>query len=92
MDDLSKYTEHVRKHAQLLGDQDDCLIALESGRRPSDRILRKLPPWRAVMIARIALRMELMTQEEVDELVEEARTVGGDGKLRLTRSGNVHGI
>lgn len=63
------------------GNQDDCLIAITDGKRPPDECLRKLPPWRAVLIARVALRAGVMSQEEVDALVAEARYIGGDGTL-----------
>ncbi len=56
----------------LFGDQDDCLIDITDGKPPRSRSLRALPPWRAVMIARVALKARLMTQDEVDALVEAA--------------------
>jgi hypothetical protein len=44
--------------------------------------LRKLPPWRAVVLARVARRAGLMLQHELDTLIAEAIEVGPDGKLR----------
>ena len=37
-------------------DQDDCLIAIEDGRPVPVRALSRLPPWRAVLVARVAER------------------------------------
>ncbi len=68
--------------ADLIANQDDCLLAIEEGRPVPAGNLRWLPPWRAVMVARIAARasvpLELGT---VDQLYAEAVKVGGAGTL-----------
>lgn len=47
-----------------------------------DRVsMRKLPPWRAVVLARIAHRAHLMPRDELDGLVAEVIAVGVDGVL-----------
>lgn len=61
--------------------QDDCLTKMENGLRPPNNVLYKLPPWRAVMIARIAHNMGVMSTEEVYALIDQAKAVGGDGQL-----------
>lgn len=56
---------------------DSLLLAMISPRPSLDRTtLRRLPPWRAVVIARIAHRCGLMGRRELDELVREARVYG----------------
>lgn len=64
----------------LLANQDDCLLAIEDGHPVPAARLRALPPWRAVMMARIAARagvpLELGT---LDQLHAEAKEAGGSG-------------
>lgn len=43
--------------------------------------LRKLPPWRAVVLARIAHRAHLMPRAELDQLTAEVERIGVDGIL-----------
>lgn len=71
------------EHRQLFANQDDCLIAITDGRPVPLAALRALPPWRAVLIARVAARAGVMDQAAVDALVAEARSVSvfGDGRL-----------
>lgn len=65
----------------LGADQDDCLLAITEGKAlPNDK-LRNLPPWRAVMIARVAEKAGVMSATQVERLVAEAREVGGNGRL-----------
>lgn len=71
----------MARYEQWVIDQDDCLIAMETGKKPPREKLRNLPPWRAVLIARICNQGQIMTDEEVEELVNEARAVGGKGRL-----------
>jgi hypothetical protein len=60
---------------------DVVLIAITDHKKiPMDR-LRELPPWRAVLMARVAEIAGAMTRAEVDDLVREAREVGGAGHL-----------
>lgn len=65
--------------------QDDILVALTTKpphfRDHERRVMRTLPPWRAVMMARLAVSCGVMEQAECDLLVEEARVVGGNGSL-----------
>lgn len=61
--------------------QDDCLIRMETGQKPDPYKMRQLPPWRAVLIARIGEHADIYTAEEVEAIVEEARRVGGQGRL-----------
>jgi len=66
----------------IYGLQDDCLIAIEDGHPlRADRLL-KLPPWRAVLVARVAQRAKVPLEKgTVDQLIAEASAVGGNGKL-----------
>ncbi len=70
----------------LVGHQDDCLIAITDGKPLPQRSLRALPPLRAVMIARVAVKAGVMPQSELDDLIKEARLVGGDGRLPIAKT------
>jgi len=67
---------------RMQGWQDECLRAIEDGRPvPADR-LGKLPPWRAVLIARVAARARVpLERGTVEQLAAEAVEVGGAGTL-----------
>ena len=68
--------------AELLANQDDCLLAIEAGRPVPAAKLGNLPPWRAVMIARVAARAGVpLERGTLDQLHAEATRVGGDGAL-----------
>lgn len=69
--------------AQLLADQDDCLLAITAGKPiPSDR-LRRLPPWRAVMIARVAAKAGITVGDgsTAESLVGETLALNGAAHL-----------
>lgn len=69
----------------LLGAQDHLLIAIQDGRPLPDVDLRRLPPWRAVLIARIADRAGVPLEHgTVAQLVDEATAVRGAGTLAPT--------
>lgn len=59
---------------EIYADQDDCLLAIADG-RSIDVIIRRLTPWRAVLIARVALRAGVMSEEEVDLLMAKAKVL-----------------
>jgi hypothetical protein len=80
-----------KKHRRLFENQDDCLINISEGRPPDQKALRSLPPWRAVLIARVAQEAMVITREEVEELVDEASKVGGAGKLSRPKEDEVKG-
>jgi hypothetical protein len=62
--------------------QDDLLISVEDGHPLRTGKLKQLPPWRAVMVARVALKAGVpMEQGTVKQIVAEAVAVGGDGTL-----------
>ena len=68
----------------LLALQDDCLISITDHRPLPAQSLRALPPWRAVLIARIANLAGITTTDDghdLDEIVLEAQIVGGSGAL-----------
>lgn len=72
---------------ELLALQDDCLIAISEGRQiPADK-LRQLPPWRAVLIARVGESewTSISDGTTLEELTSEAVAAGGHGKLKLVR-------
>lgn len=71
----------MARYEQWITDQDDCLIAMETGKKPPMEKLKALPPWRAVLIARICNQGQIMTDEEVEEFVQKAREVGGSGRF-----------
>ena len=57
---------------------DDVLIDITDGYDPIPR-LRRLPPWRAVMLARAAEKCGLIERPVLDALIAEASAVGGAG-------------
>ena len=62
--------------------QDDCLIAIEDGDPLPVRALRSLPPWRAVLMARVAEKAGIgLERGSVVQLVAEAWAVTGAGTL-----------
>lgn len=68
--------------AELYSEQDKCLIAIMEGRAVPARSLAQLPPWRAVLIARVAEKADIPLEGgTLDDLVAEAKRVGGQGTL-----------
>jgi hypothetical protein len=62
--------------------QDDCLISIEDGKPVRAKHLGVLPPWRAVLIGRVAERAGVPLEGgTIAELVAEAKRVGGEGTL-----------
>jgi hypothetical protein len=62
--------------------QDDCLIAMSRGHPLPVHKLQGLPPWRAVLIARVAAKAGIPLEHgSLEQLVAEARKVTGSGKL-----------
>lgn len=62
--------------------QDDCLIAISDGDPLPTAALLALPPWRAVLLARVADRAGVrLEQGTLPQLVAEASAVGGEGRL-----------
>ena len=71
----------------ILEVQDDLLIQMSSVRpRFDEQRCRELPPWRAVMFARVAHKAGLLSRAALDAMVREAQLVGGAGKLKVKRS------
>lgn len=62
--------------------QDDCLLAIEDGRPVPVAALRKLPPFRASLMANIAAKAGVPLERGTTEQVRaEAAEVGGAGHL-----------
>lgn len=74
---------------RIIAHTDDVLVAITDGRPVTRDMLWRLPPWRAVLLARVAAKAGVMQPNEVIQLVEEARAVGGAGQLarRCARCG-----
>lgn len=66
---------------EVFATQDECLLQIADGNKPDANDIRHLPPWRAVMIARVCEKANLMTADEVKAIVDEAARVGGKGYL-----------
>jgi hypothetical protein len=61
--------------------QDDVLIAIQDGVDiPVDRLLA-LPPWRAALLADVAVRADCLDPAVRDRIRAEAARVGGNGTL-----------
>jgi hypothetical protein len=68
--------------------QDRCLIDIEDGRPLRADVLQHLPPWRAVLLARVAERAGIPLEGgTVEQLRAEAARVGGDGTLTWPPTG-----
>jgi len=71
-----------RRRDDLMANQDDCLIAITEGEPLPVRAVQALPPWRAVMIARVASLADTdLERGSLTQLEAEARDVGGGGML-----------
>jgi len=80
--------EHAVASRDLQAAQDDCIIAISDRRSPPDATLRRLPPWRAVMVARIADAAGVPLEKgTLDELTAEAARVTGAGRLAPSYEG-----
>lgn len=71
--------------------QDDCLIAISEGKQIPAEKLRQLPPWRAVLIARVGESgySGISDGTTIDELINEAVSARGQGKLNPIRVRNL---
>lgn len=65
--------------------QIDLVLGELADGRMDWRTLKKLPPWRAVVIARIARLAGIIAAAELADLTAEAIKVGPDGVLRAYR-------
>jgi hypothetical protein len=62
--------------------QDMCLIAITDGKPVPKGPLGALPPWRAVLIARVAERAGVPLEGgTLEDLIAEAKRVGAEGEL-----------
>ena len=62
--------------------QDLCLIAITDGYPLPARAIAGLPPWRAVMLGRVADKAGISIEGgTLEQLVAEAVRVGGEGQL-----------
>lgn len=87
-------THALRAPGLMMREQDQCLIAITDGRPLPAASIAQLPPWRAVLIARVADKAGIPLEGgTLDDLVAEASRVGGEGDLvwplRLPRSATV---
>ena len=73
--------ERPRERDEIFALQDNVLISITDGKM-DHKSLRMLPPWRAVLLARVAHMAGAMSRELRDRVVKEARDVGGTGQLR----------
>ena len=72
--------DRYREALTIIFLMDDVLIDITDGYDPIPR-LRHLPPWRAVMLARVAEKCGLIERPVLDALIAEASAVGGAGAL-----------
>ena len=69
-------------HDSMMAAQDRVLIAASDGDLDY-RSLTSLPPWRAVLFARVLHKSGLLTDRQLVTLVIEAAHVGGLGRLKV---------
>lgn len=72
----------LRRNSDCLGLQDHILLSIQDGMPVPKKELRELPPWRAVLLADVAVKAGLLDAEYAIKLREEAIKVGGVGSLR----------
>lgn len=71
----------TRSQREIYYVQDDCLIDIADGKKINEAKLRLLPPWRAVLMALVAVKAGAMTEEAYENLKNDATIVGGEGTL-----------
>jgi hypothetical protein len=77
-------TEQESRWKIIRNMQDDCLIALENGDPLPTAALQALPPWRAVMLARIAVALggvPALEHGTLAQLETEAKAVMRNAEL-----------
>lgn len=68
--------------SELMAHQDNCLANIIAGRSLPTAELQNLPPWRAVMMARVADKAGVpLEQGTLTQLIQEAARVTGAGDL-----------
>ena len=73
-------------NSRMSGLQDDVLIGLTRFPPKMDwDSLFELPPWRAVLLARLAYAAGAIGRKERDVVVREATITGGSGQLKPWR-------
>jgi hypothetical protein len=78
----AKSLEYPAYHHHLVAAQDDILLSIEDGKPIPTKAINALPPWRAVMLCRVADKAGARLQHgTLEELIAMAREVGGDGYL-----------
>lgn len=71
----------VDPRARLMATQDRIMRAITDGEPISRYEFLDLPPWRAVLLARVAYAARAINPALLDRLTTEARKVGGEGKI-----------
>lgn len=80
-----------RDGRDLVGLMDACLIAITDGNPIPSEAIAALPPWRAVLLARVADKAGVdLEHGTLDQLVAEATRVGGAGTLVWPRGRTSH--
>lgn len=71
------------ERGRIVAAMDDVLIPAGDGRGVDLGRLRLLPPWRAVMLARVLVKVTppVLSYADLEELERDAQRVGGDGRL-----------
>jgi hypothetical protein len=75
---------------EIIALMDDCLIAIQDGRQIPESALRQLPPWRAVLIADVAVKSGYYPAHAAAALRSEARRIGGNGMLPVSSAAGVN--
>lgn len=69
-------SESATPRSDIYAAQDDCLIAITDGRPLPADALSALPPWRAVLCARVAAKAGVgLERGTLEQLVSEAEAV-----------------
>lgn len=80
--DWAGYPSDSRALSDHMMNQDDCLIAITDERPLPVKALQALPPYRAVLLTRVAYQAGgCLEFGSLEDLIAEADAVGGDGTL-----------
>lgn len=79
---ISQEVRYTSNRTNMYAVQDDCLISIEDGEPIRTASLLRLPPWRAVLVARMGQKAGVpLEQGTVEQLIAEAWEAGGNGTL-----------
>lgn len=71
----------TRSQREIYYVMEDCLVDIADGKQINETKLRQLPPWRAMLMATVALRANAMTEMAFDRIKDDVARAGQEGTL-----------